>query len=215
VITGAKYQKGDKEIIVTLLQGDDDVRGRRVSKLITDWWNWTLSPRIYDDQKDDVYFLRMNPNDKESNTAKKAKFESSAKVRKNQAILFPVLSTMIDKGTYENEDPHEKRIRTAKAENDDPGTKISCTIDNHDILGENDKDKIRLSSDEFKIDATGGCLLLIDFPVPSKDKYPAATDGYFVCIKELPPHEDPYEIRIKAKGANNYEQDIGYKVYVT
>jgi hypothetical protein len=214
VFTGAVYQKDRKEIQVNLLEQNDQVGGRPVSDLITEWWNWTVSRKIYDDQRGDVYFLRTNPNDRESQTAENAKFESSAKVHKNQAIIFPVISTLIDQGTFKNEDSHDKRIRAAKDEND-RSNNIECTIDSVDILGGKPKDKIRMSSKEFKIDATSGCLVLLDFPIPQEDKYPAATDGYFVCIKELPPHDDPYDIKIVAKGPNNYKQDIKYKVYVT
>lgn len=214
MFNAAQYQKGDKEIIVKLLEGNDRVGGRTVSELITEWWNWIVSSRIDDDQKGDVYFLRANPKFDESKDARVFTFDSSAAVHKNQAILFPAMSTMIDKDTFPNEGDHEKRIKKAKEDNNDPQTSFTCTIDNRDILGGNDKDKIRMSSKEFELDATDECQVRIDDPIRRGGARPAATDGYFLCIKELPPHKDPYVIKIDSKGIGEYHGSITYEVKV-
>ena len=214
MFNGAQYKKGDKEIIVKLLEGNDRIGGRTVSDLIGDWWKWTISSRIGDDQKGDVYFLRSNPKFDESKDARVFTFDSSAAVHKNQVILFPGISTMIDKGTFPNYETREKRIKQAKKENDDPQTSFTCTIDNHDILGGNDKDKIRMSSEEFELDVTDRCQVRIDEPIRPGPARPAATDGYFLCIKELPPHGDPYVIKIDSKGTEGYHGSITYEVHV-
>jgi hypothetical protein len=214
VFNGAQYQKGDKEIIVKLLEGNDRVGGRAVSELITDWWNWNVSSRIDDDQKGDVYFLRANPKFDESEDARVFTIGSSAAVHKNQAILFPGMSTMVDKGTFPNLDTHEKRIQEAKKDNNEPQTNFTCEIDNYDILGGQDKDKIRISSKEFELDATDKPQVRIDYPIPPGPARPAATDGYFLCIKELPPHKDPYTIKLYSKGIERYHGTITYEVKV-
>jgi hypothetical protein len=216
VFNGAQYQKGDKEIIVKLLEGNDPVGGRTVSEWIPDWWNWSLSSRIDYDQKGDVYFLRANPKFNESKDARDFTINSSPAVHKNQAILFPGMSTMIDKGTFPNLDTHEKRIEEAKKDNNDPQTNFTCTIDgdDRDILGGNGKDKIRMSSKEFELDAPDKCQVRIDYPVAAGPARPAATDGYFLCIKELPPHKDPYVIKLYSKGIEGYHGTITYQVKV-
>jgi hypothetical protein len=212
VFTGAVYQKDQKQIQVNLLEQNDHVGGKPVSDLITEWYNWTISARINENQTDDVYFLRINPKPGESNSPLNAKFTGSATVSKNQAIIFPCLDTIMDDGTFPAENTHAKRIKAAKDEND-KSNMLECTIDSVDILGGKPKDKIRMSSDEFNLKAVGTPLVLMDFKIP-QGTHKAAVDGYFVCIKELPPHENPYIVRIKSQGVNGYAVDIEYKLQV-
>jgi hypothetical protein len=215
VFTGAQYQKNGKPIKVRLYEQGDRIRGRQISQWITDWWNWTISARIDSNQTDDVYFLRINPKPDESESAFRAEFTSSATVLKNQSILFPCLNTMIDSGSFSAEDTHTKRITAAINENNasPTGRFLSCTIDTYDILGGNPKERIRMSSDEFDLEATETPLVLMDFPIPP-GVWKAATDGFFICIEDLPPSKDPYILRIRSQGVSGYIVNILYYLYV-
>ena len=212
MFTGASYQKDGKQIQVNLLEQNDHVGGSSVSDWITEWWNWAISERINDNQTGDVCFLRTNPKPSENTSPINTKLQSSATVSKNQAIIFPCLNTMIDDGTFPAENTHTKRIKVAKDEND-KSNKFECTIDSVDILGGNPKDKIRMSSDEFNLKAIGSPSVLLDYNIP-QGTHKAAVDGYFVCIKGLPPHENPYIVIIKSQGVNGYADDIKYKLQV-
>ena len=213
--TGANYSRNGKSIKVTLLEQDDRVSGRRISKWITDWWNWAISSRIDGNQTDDVFFLRITPKPSESDSPFRAEFTNSATVLKTQSILFPCLNTMIDVGTFPSEDTHTKRITLSKAENDaSPLDRLRCTIDTNPILGGNPLKKIRMASDEFDLEATETPLVLMDYPIPTPGVYKAATDGFFICIKDLPPDKYPYIIRINAQGVGGYVVNILYYLYV-
>lgn len=215
-ITGAQYPRGGKTIKVRLLQQNDHVGGKPISRWITDWWNWTLSSGIDGNQDDDVFFLRINPKPGESDSPFRAEFTSSATALKSQAILFPCLNTMIDVGTFPSEDTHTKRLGTAKNENNaSPLGRVRCTIDTHDILGGNNLREIRMASDEFDLEATETPLVLMDFPVPL-GVHRAATDGYFICIERgsLPPDRQPYTIRIHAQGVGGYVVNLLYFLFI-
>ena len=213
--TGAQYTKNGNNIKVKLKEQDDHVGGKRISEWITEWWNWTISPRIDANQTDDVYFLRINPKPNESESAFRAEFTSSATVLKKQSILFPCLNTMIDDGTFPSDDTHTKRITAARNENEASPTDrfLSCTIDSHDILGGNPKEKIRMSSAEFDLEANETPLVRMDIPIPP-GIHKAATDGFFICIEDLPPDRNPYLLRIRSQGVEGYMVNILYYLYV-
>ena len=215
MFTGAQYTKNGKNVKVDLLEQDDHVAGKRISEWITEWWNWTISSGIDGNQTGDMFFLRINPKQGESNSAFRAEFTSTAAVLKNQSILFPCLNTMIDDGTFPSEDTHTKRITACRNENDasPTGRFLSCTIDSYDILGGKPKEKIRMSSAEFNLEATDTPLVLMDFPIPP-GIHRAATDGFFICIKDLPPDKDPYILRINSQGVQGYIVNILYYLYV-
>ncbi len=219
---GAEYEKGvdKKDIKIELLEQDDHVGGRRVSEWITDWWNWTISQRIEGNQdQEPVHFLRINRFITDPGTAFRVEFIDDTFALKNQAILFPVLNTMIDNGTFPSENTTNKRRDTAKNENNASPVKdtLECRIDGHNILGQyqNDKEKLRMCSNEFDLEAFDEPLVKMDFPIPV-GVHKAITDGYFVCIKKLPPNDpdDPYIIRIHSEGVSGYYINIIYRLFI-
>jgi len=207
--------RNGNKIKVDLLSQNDEVGGKKISEWIADWWNWSISSRIDLNQTDDVYFLKILPKPNESTSEYRAEYTSSAVVLERQAILFPVLNTMIDDGTFPTEDTHTKRITMARNENNaSPINLLSVTIDGQEILPKSDLNKIRMSTAEFELEAINPPLVNLDFPIPTGRVLRAASDGYFACIKGLKADKNPYYLRIRAQGVGGYVVNILYLLYV-
>ena len=98
-------------------------------------------------------------------------------------------------------------------EEGDPPSKIVATIDDEAIV--NDLREFRVESPMFSLNVPTDSLLKDDLeakePVGTCD---AEAAGYCLIIKSLPPREEPYTIRIKAKGRGSYKQDETYDIKV-
>jgi hypothetical protein len=211
----ASIKKGNEEIKLELMQQNDEVGGKRLYHWLADWWNWTISNRIDASQTlEKIYFLRILPKQGESDSSFGAEFVRDITVLEDKPILFPILNTMIDNGTFPTEDTHSKRILACKNENNaSPIDYIRCTIDETNILDGIGKNEIRVESDQFVLDAIDPPLVLVDYPIPS-GTWAAATEGFWICLKGLKPDPEPYILRIQAQGANGYYVNIVYRVRI-
>jgi hypothetical protein len=70
-----------------------------------------------------------------------------------------------------------------------------------------------MTSPEFNLEATEPPLVLMDIAIPP-GVHAAATEGFFICIEDLPPDKDPYIIRINSQGVGGYVVNILYYLYV-
>lgn len=221
MIDGTTFKKGQgrtgaKDIQIKLLQKNDEVDGKRISDWIADWWNWTISDRIDASQNEEVmYFLRILSKLDESSSARGAESVREITVLEGKPILFPILNTMIDSGTFPAEDTHSKRISACKNENNaSPLRSIRCTIDGNEVLGGRNIREVRMESDQFTLDATTQPpLVRLDYDTPS-GTWPAATEGYWICMKGLKAHNEPYILRIQSQGVDGYFVNIIYRIHI-
>jgi len=211
----ARFTKGEKNFEIELLQQNDEVGGKRLYHWIADWWNWTISNRIDASQtREAIYFLRILPKQGESDSAFGPEYVRDITVLEDKPILFPILNTMFDVGTFPYEDTHAKRILACKNENNaSPIEYIRCTINGTDILGGINKNDIRMESDQFVLDAIDPPSVLIDYPIPS-GTWAAATEGFWICLKGLKPDPEPYILRVQSQGANGYFVNIVYRIRI-
>jgi hypothetical protein len=89
-----------------------------------------------------------------ASSAQEAEFVRETTVLEGMPILFPILNTMINNGTFPAESTHSRRIRACKNENNaSPRLSIRCTNEQNDILGGRNILEIRMESDQFILDA--------------------------------------------------------------
>lgn len=213
--------KGD----INVLESSDIYRGRSVGDWLGEWWNWLISDDPEYSQIGPVYFLRPGL-PRETGTLNFRTSIDRTKDKKvivysDQAILFPVLNSMIDARHFTYLDTQAKRRYQVR--NDayySPKLPLdACTIDFKPILdSKNGKtwDDLSMESPDFKlhipdVDPGKSFRFLLDYPLEYSGDYDAVTTGFWVFIKNLPSDSD-YHIEWHANGLDGYSVSAIYDI---
>ncbi len=223
----SKRLKG-KGVDINILESTDVYRGRPFGDWLGDWWNWLIAAEPEYAQTGPVYFLRpglaRETGSLNFRTSIDRRGPTSITVFSDQAILFPVLNTMIDARHFSYLDTPAKRRYAARSDNDD-SPKLdadSFKIDLEQILDAasgKSWDNLRVESPDFKLqvpDVAFGKSLkdFLDYPLEYSGEYDAVDDGYWIFIRNLPVNASNYTIEWKSKGAAGYSVAASYEIKV-
>jgi hypothetical protein len=134
-------------------------------------------------------------------------------ISSDTSIFLPVITSEMDQ--YDSPDLKTEVLLRAAANKDiiegDPPSKIVATIDDEAVV--NNLREFRVGSPMFSLNTPTDSLLKDDLEVKEPvGTCEAVAFGYCLIIKSLPPREEPYSIKIKAKGRGSYEQDETYDI---
>jgi hypothetical protein len=214
-----------KKVDLAILENFDVFRGRTFGEWTADWWNWVISADPAYWQDGPIHFLRPGfSRDDKGKTIFDSKVSSDTEVAySDQAILLPVLNTMVDSKHFAYLDSPEKRRHEVRSDNDySPHLqKKSFTIDDESLFDNNGKDwsSLRVESPEFILsvpDVAPGVSNkdLFDYPLNYPGDHRAVADGYWVFIQNLPKHGERYKIEWTSKGIHGYSTSAEYKIRV-
>jgi hypothetical protein len=216
--------KGD----IQILESNDIYHGRSFGDWIGEWWNWLISDDPEYSQIGPIYFLRPGlPREKGTLNFKTvySKIGTDAvTVYADQAILFPVINSMIDERHFPYLDSQAKRRYQVRNDTSySPKLALdACKIEKKPIFdNRNGKswDDLRVESPDFQLHIPNveygkSFKDLLDYPLEYAGDYPAVTDGYWVFIKNLPESDDNYTIEWQAKGLDGYSVSAVYEIRV-
>jgi hypothetical protein len=183
-------------------------RGKTYGEWLAECWQKCLSSNP-DDISGGMLFLRAS-------TAKGPLVmtgNNAVTISSDTSIFLPVITSEMDQ--YDSPDLKTEVSLLAAANKDidegDPPSKIVATIDDEAIV--NNLREFRVESPMFSLSVPTDSLLKDDLEVKEPvGTCEAVASGYCLIIKSLPPREEPYSIKIKAKGRGSYEQDETYDI---
>jgi hypothetical protein len=133
----------------------------------------------------------------------------------DQMLFLPIITSAINEIDDPNMNDEPKRRSEANRDidrGDNPPIAENVTIDGKPIV-KNLKD-FRIESPEFNLEVHRKCELEeVTYP-KGKSNLPTVAAGYCLLLKSLPKRIEPYEIRVKAKGAGTYQTEAIYTVRV-
>jgi hypothetical protein len=215
-------------IKIEILEPTDLFKGRAFGDWLGDWWNWLIS----DDpsrQTGPVKMLRAGLSYDEKGRPVHEDFnvcvgDNKEEVYEDQAVLFPLLNTMIDSRHIPGADSEPKMRYLARNENDSSPTLYGNQFEiNKQIIFDDKNDRkisdLRAESPEFTLtvpSADYGTSLKdrLDVPLTYPGQYKAVTDGYWIFIKCLPKDGSPYRLFWHAEGLYNYITGAAYELEV-
>jgi hypothetical protein len=222
----SKTLKKGKKISFTVFESFDIFRGRTFGEWTGDWWNWVVSEDPDYWQTGPVHFLSPGfaRDDKGRTIPISLKFVNKKEiVFSDQAILLPVLNTMVDSKTFPYLDSEEKMRREVRGDNDasPPLQNNSFTIDTESLIDDTGKNwsDLRVESPVFTLkvpDVPPGVSNKdrFDIPLVYPGNFDAVADGYWVFIKSLPVDDQTYSIAWTSKGIHSYTTGADYTITV-
>jgi hypothetical protein len=199
-----------KNIQFEVVSPGESWRGKTYGEWLAECWKKCLSSNP-DDTRGGMLFLRASTPQGPLVMAG----NNAVTISSDTSIFLPVITAEMDQ--YDSPELKTEAAWRAAANKDidegDPPFKIVATIDDEAIV--KDLGEFRVESPTFSLDVPNDSLLKDDLEV----KQPVGTceavaAGYCLIIKSLPPREEPYRIKIKAKGRGSYEQDETYDIKV-
>jgi hypothetical protein len=224
-----------KRVSFNVFENSDVYRGRTFGEWTSDWWNWVVSEDPNYSQTGPVHFLSPGfaRDDKgrtlleSTNPQGQRVFGtfvfSSELIFSDQAILLPVLNTMVDSKHFPYLDTPDKMRREVRGDNDaSPRLQDnSFTIDDESLQGNTGKDwsSLRVESPVFTLrvpDVPPGISNKDKFDVPLvyPGDHTAVADGFWVFIESLPRHANPYSLKWISIGIHNYTTGAQYEILV-
>jgi hypothetical protein len=230
----SKKLKG-KGVTFNILENFDIYRGRTFGDWTTDWWNWVISEDPDYWQTGPVHFLSpgfarddkgrtVNSSQNRSGKLVPGTFVTKTEiVFSDQAILLPVLNTMVDSKNFPYLDSSDKLRREARGDNDasPPLKDKSFTVDKETLFDGSGKDwnSLRVESPVFTLrvpDVSPGVSNKdrFDIPLVYPGEFNAVADGYWVFIQNLPKHADLYSVEWFSEGIHNYTTGADYEIKI-
>jgi hypothetical protein len=189
------------EIEFEIFPPNEKYGGKTYGEWLAESWKKLMAE---DPDKTDgpIFFLRTSP------CPEQIPFEKKVEILSNQAVFVPIITAaMNDKDSSELNSEKSRREAANRYidEGDDPPQPPQVTINGKPII--DDLKDFRVQSPEFD--------LTVDERCPIRGHYPGGTfqtvaAGYCIIIKSLPPRDEPYTIRINARGKDGYRTQATY-----